>query len=195
MSLHRITFKYFLSDSSTPDLSKIIGIFHNWIQQKKIEGLMIDVADYRHVPEGPGVMLIGHDFDYALDLADGRPGLGYTRKRTSGSHLDCDLGDNLRAALRGALIGCQLLEDEPDGSMAFRTDEAVISIPDRLHAANRESTLNELREPITAVLEPLYNPATVRVERDDGDERRPLTLKITAEGGADLNVLLDRLGR
>ena len=29
--------------------------------------MLIDVADYRHVPAGPGVLLIGHEANYSLD--------------------------------------------------------------------------------------------------------------------------------
>jgi len=31
-----------------------------------VPGLLIDVADYAHVPDGPGVILIGHDVDYGI---------------------------------------------------------------------------------------------------------------------------------
>lgn len=189
MALHRISIKYFLSDPATPDLAAIIGIFHKWIQHKSIEGIPIDVADYRHVPEGPGVMLIGHDFDYALDEADGRPGLCYVRKRSTG----CDLDELLRSAVYGALTGCRLLQDELNGDATFRTDEAMLAIPDRLRAPNRQNTLDELQSSIVGVLNPVYNPARVHVKRDDGDSRQPLTLKITAEGAADVRTLLKHL--
>ena len=41
------------------DLEPLIPIFHGWIQDQVSEELLLDVADYRHVPAGPGVMLIG----------------------------------------------------------------------------------------------------------------------------------------
>jgi len=189
MAFHRISIKYFLSDTATLDLAKIIGIFHKWIQQKTVGGLPIDVADYRHVPEGPGVMLIGHDFDYSVDLADGRAGLCYLCKRTTGS----DDAELLRTTMRGALFGCRLLEDELNRDVTFRTDEARLVIPDRLRAPNRKSTLDGVRGSIIAALGPIYSPAPVRVERVDGDERQPLTLTITAEGATDLDKLLGRL--
>ena len=42
---------------------------------------MIDVANYAHVPKGPGVALIGHGTDYFIDEGEGRLGLLYNRKR------------------------------------------------------------------------------------------------------------------
>ena len=38
------------------------------------------MADYRHVPEGPGVMLIGHQANYSVDNTDNRLGVRYNRK-------------------------------------------------------------------------------------------------------------------
>ena len=35
------------------DLTQAIPVFHRWIQEQALPGLLIDVADYRHVPEGP----------------------------------------------------------------------------------------------------------------------------------------------
>ena len=37
--------------------------------------------DYRHVHDGPDVMLTAHDAHYAMDMADGRMGLLYSRRR------------------------------------------------------------------------------------------------------------------
>ncbi|MBW1832016.1 MAG: hypothetical protein JRJ10_10020, partial [Deltaproteobacteria bacterium] len=55
------------------ELGKLIPVFHEWIRAKKItDELLIDVADYAHVPQGPGVVLIGHQSDYYLDVADNR---------------------------------------------------------------------------------------------------------------------------
>ena len=61
------------------DLEPAIDVFHRFIQQGLVEGLILDVADYRHVQHGPGVMLVGHDVDYGINHA----GLTVTRKRSS----------------------------------------------------------------------------------------------------------------
>ena len=76
-----------------------IPVFHRWIQERRVEGLAIDVADYRHVPEGPGVLLVGHEADYVLDLAEGPPGLLYSRKRGTGGPLETRLRTSIHAAL------------------------------------------------------------------------------------------------
>src|SRR3954465_5689913 len=45
------------------DLAAFAPVFQRWIQQKSVEGQFVDVADYRHVFEGPSIVLIGHDSD------------------------------------------------------------------------------------------------------------------------------------
>ena len=60
----RTQVKFFLSNADAVDLAAFAPVFQRWIQQKSLEGQLVDVADYRHVFEGPGVVLIGHDSDY-----------------------------------------------------------------------------------------------------------------------------------
>jgi hypothetical protein len=83
MNTQRIAVKFFVEPDprATVDLEPFIAMFHRFIQQGSVEGLLIDVADYAHVIEGPGVILIGHDVDYGIDTTGGRAGLLVTRKR------------------------------------------------------------------------------------------------------------------
>src|SRR5687768_6050569 len=94
-----------------------VPVFHRWIRDALIPELLIDVVDYTHVPDGPAVMLIGHDSDYALDRGGGKLGLLYANKR--GASID------FPAALRRVLSAARLLEAEKEATerLAFRTDE------------------------------------------------------------------------
>ena len=56
------------------DLGAAIPVFHRWIQDRVCPEMLIDVADYRHVPNGPGVVLMGHEASYSLDNTKGRLG-------------------------------------------------------------------------------------------------------------------------
>ena len=42
------------------ELADAVAVFHQWIRDGVCPEMLIDVADYRHVPAGPGVLLIGH---------------------------------------------------------------------------------------------------------------------------------------
>ena len=66
--------------------------------------LLLDVADYKHVQEGPGIVLIGHEADYSLDLGGGRAGLVYDRNR--GWETMPSLAERVRDVFRGTLAGC-----------------------------------------------------------------------------------------
>ena len=60
MNVQHVNVKIFAEDPAI-ELDGAIPVFHRWIQRNVCEELLIDVADYRHVPAGPGVLLVGHD--------------------------------------------------------------------------------------------------------------------------------------
>ena len=115
-----------------------IDVFHQWIREGVFDELLIDVADYRHVPAGPGVMLIGHEADYSLDNAGGRWGLRYNRKAPLAGTNE----DRFAQALRSAAGACRLLETHfaADGPLAFSRREFELLINDRALAPNTPET-------------------------------------------------------
>ena len=63
MSLQRVSVAVpFVGDV---DPEAFVPVFHDWIRRGAVEGLLIDVARYGHVHHGPGIMLVGHEGDYA----------------------------------------------------------------------------------------------------------------------------------
>ena len=95
--IQHIRVKIFAREPVSVDLGDAIPVFHRWIQDRVCPEMLIDVADYRHVPAGPGVLLIGHEANYSLDLAKNRLGLLYSRKQAGG-----DAQENLRQAFDAA---------------------------------------------------------------------------------------------
>src|SRR4051812_7576093 len=85
MDAQKLQLKIFVNADAAPSIDReaFIAIFHRWIKDRTLPELMIDVANYAHVPEGPSVALIGHGADYFIDEAEGRLGLLYNRKRSS----------------------------------------------------------------------------------------------------------------
>ncbi len=189
MTPHRIHVKYFVTDPEAVDLPALIPVFHRWIQQRRVDELLIDVADYKHVHEGPGIMLIGHEADYALDLGRGRPGLLYSRKRA----LDGDLRDVLRAVLRQALYGCHLLETDPALGLTFRADEVEVAFLDRLLVPNEPASLAQVRDDLEAALASFYGEAPVHLDWLDEDPRQPFSVHVRIPEAADLATLLAQL--
>lgn len=137
-------------------------MFHRWIQDRVCPELLIDVADYRHVPNGPGVVLIGHEASYNLDNTKGRLGLLYSRRQAGG-----DAQENLRQAFDAALAACRRLEAEPEfsGKLKFDTGNFEISINDRLSAPNGESTYLKLKPEFDRFLTEFCGPGAYSIER------------------------------
>jgi hypothetical protein len=159
------------------DLAAAVPVFHRWIRESACEELLIDVTDYRHVLDGPGVILVGHEANYSLDNSRGRLGLLYNRKApVSGGPQDV-----IEQALRSALAACRLLEDEPEfgGALAFNAGEIELTVNDRLLAPNTEESFRELKPAIERALDAVYGPGRRTIERA-GEPRERLRIAIHA---------------
>tara|TARA_B110000263_G_scaffold159795_1_gene138935 strand:- start:22 stop:528 length:507 start_codon:yes stop_codon:yes gene_type:complete len=89
--MHKFGLKRKIKSMQT-DIESFVPLFHNWIQEDRIPNhIMVDVANYKHIPDGPGIMLIAHEGHFSLDFEDNDLGLLYMRKTP--------LGDNISETL------------------------------------------------------------------------------------------------
>ena len=139
---HRINAKLFVTKETAVSLPAIVPVFHRWIQTQAVPGLLIDVADYKHVEDGPGILIVGHEGDYALDQENGRSGLLYTRKREWPT---ADFKDRLHLVIGLAVQAAQLLAADESLNLDFRTTEIQLAFSDRLNAPNTPATLAALQ--------------------------------------------------
>jgi hypothetical protein len=191
VNLQRIRVKFYVNNPIEVDITLFIPIFHRWIQEHTVPGLLIDVVDYKHVRQGPGIILIGHEGDYGIDLEGGQLGLVYTRKRD----LTGTVAERLQTTLYPALLAGRTLEETPElnGRFTFHTNQLELSFPDRLHAPNTPETLAALRPDILALAADLYPGADVALTPGD-DEKRPFTVHLlTANQSPTFTELLDRI--
>lgn len=172
------------------DLELLIPIFHSWIQGKVFEERLLDIADYRHVHDGPGVILIGLEGDYSVDNTDGILGVRYNRK----APLEGSNRDRLMQAARAALNACQRLENEAslEGKLRFDGQNLEVSINDRLLAPNNEAT--------RSATEPDFNDFAAEFFRGaessfsyERDARRLLTISLKASRSFSVAELLENL--
>jgi len=171
-------------------LEKVIPIFQRWIQRQVLEGLLIDVADYQHVQNGPGVILIGDAGDYAIDLNEGRPGILYLRKR----QIPTSLQAALQQAFRLNIAASQLLQAESTlGKPEMDYTTAQIALLDRLNTPNAPETFAALEAEITAFANAMYAGDSVEVELIKNDSREPLIIQIKTSATVDADTLLERL--
>jgi hypothetical protein len=169
-------------------LHPFIGVFHRFIQEAAIPGLLIDVADYAHVPDGPGVMLIGHDVDYGIDLVGGRTGLLTTRKRTG----EAELAALFRDTLAKSLAAARAIEADPSVSVRFAVNEIEIAFPDRRAAPNNASAFDFATKELLPIARAVFGSAARFENAAGSDPRRMLTIRLSGDD-ADLAAKIARL--
>jgi hypothetical protein len=167
MELQHVVAKLFLDGELTVDPERFIETFHRWIREATVEGLLLDVADYRHVPAGPGVMLIGQAGDYAMDHADNRWGMLYNHK----SGLDGTNADRFRHSLRAAAMACELFETEFEG-LKFCRQQLQLQINDRALASNTADNRAAFADDVTTFLTATLGHANFEIEPEAEPRRR-----------------------
>ena len=149
--------KVFATPDSQVVWHDLIPVFHRWIQESSVPETLIDVADYAHVPAGPGVVLVAHEAIYSMDNRANKLGVLYNRRTA----LDGSNEDKLRQACTAAASAAELLETEPELSGKLRFDRSALEVfvNDRLLAPNTEETFQRLSGAIgTVTAEQLGGP-------------------------------------
>jgi len=191
MDLHKFCVKYFAENPSAVEIGSFIPVFHRWIQKQSVEGMLVDVADYGHLPQSPGVLLVAHEADYCMDAMEGPLGLLYNRKTSIGGRLS----DRIADAFRVALGACVKLENEPEflGRVKFRAGSPIFIANDRLNVPNTEEGFQALRSDLSAALAKVY-PSNFELRRISTDPRARLTVQVTSTDPIrDVASLLARL--
>jgi hypothetical protein len=186
MNVQHINIKLFIENPETVNLADYSAVFNTWIQKHVLDELLIDVADYLHVQNGPGLLLIGHEADYSLDNRAGRLGLLYNRKK----QLEGTTQEKLAQATRALLIAAQLLEKE--NGLQFNTQEMQVLINDRLLVPNTTETFIKLEPELRTFFDKLYNGTEYEISyRTDPRER--FTVEIKAITCFDVETLLNNI--
>ena len=130
--------------------------FHSWIQQGLSDELLIDVVDYRHVPAGPGVMLIGHEADYGLSES----GLTYSRKT---KHAGTP-AEQIKAAFTKAKAAAERFD------LTWNDFEVIVN--DRQETPNTEANWQALKNTLAEIF-----PGAAIAKQ--GDHRTRLTARVS----------------
>jgi hypothetical protein len=187
MLSERLQLKLFLEPSAHFELEALIPVFHRFIREQVVKELLIDVVDYSHVPDGPGIVLIGHAADYYVGAMDGAFGLVYSLKR-GGPAAAARLEDSLRRVLNVA----RLLEQESGLKLRFKSGELSLRLTDRLNAPNDDASFANTKAEVEQLFGRVYG-GSVTVERVL-EARGPLTVGIKASSAPSLEAMLEKLG-
>ena len=184
-SVERIAAKVFLDEKSHLPLERVIPVFHRWIQKDRLAEMLIDVADYTHVPQGPGVMLISHEGIYSCDQGNGRTGLRYLRRREGSG----TFSEKISRVLCQLHAAANALSEEKDlSSVRFSFNDLQIEVQDRLHALPSDENIADFR----AKLEPVLSPLTkgrMTIEPGASDPRAGLVLRAVCDKPFELSRL------
>ena len=186
MNIQHINIKLYLENEEAVNLADFAAVFNTWIQKQRLEELLIDVADYLHVHNGPGIMLIGHEADYSLDNRAGRLGLLYNRK----AQLDGTTHEKLAQAVRAVLTVAQILEKE--NGLKFNGSEVQVIVNDRLLVPNTPESFTAIAPDIRSFFNQLYNGADFSLSHNN-DPRERFTVDVKSESSFTVYALLNNL--
>ncbi len=176
MDLQHLNVKIFTARNDI-DLGEAIPVFQRWIQESVCEELLIDVADYRHVPNGPGVLLAAHEANYTFD---GRS-LTYHRKAA----VEGTNQDKLLQAFFAALEACRRLEEDFGAGLQFNGGRCEVAVNDRLLAPNTAETWQALEPDFRTFFDNLFGHGAYQLERR-GEPRE--LLRVSVQSGSFLPV-------
>ncbi|MGH8508903.1 MAG: hypothetical protein ACREVH_09325 [Gammaproteobacteria bacterium] len=190
MEISKVGVKFFIEEQEPLGLVEFIPMLHRWIQNRALPDLLIDVADYSHVYQGPGIVLLTYEGNYGIDEHRGRRGVVYYRKRPfRGGLADC-----LASVSKLALLAAQCLEQELGlaGRLRVRANEIQVFANDRLAAPNSDQTFETFSPALEQLLGKLYPGEGYTLAGDpDPKERFSVTADVT--GPQSTTSLLGRL--
>lgn len=189
MDSQRFTLKLFAAQPSQATSKEYILFFHRMIQEGGLRETFVDVTDYSHVPDGPGVMLICHEAHYSMDSGGGRLGLRCATKRGATG----DAAGRIRRVLAKTLAACAAMEahEVTGGKIRFSTDSFLFSIEDRLVAPNTAETFQAVAPVLSGVIEAVWGapPVLARV----GSAKECFQVEATVSVAPPLAELLGRV--
>lgn len=148
--LQRIDLKLLLEVDGEPDLDAFLVIFDRWRKQKDHPCDWVDLADYAHMPTGPGILIVGKRDAFSVNLNAPGPGLlTSTRRGLAGT-----LEQRFRAAFDRArdLNAAVLAEAEFPAEFKPRQGNWEVFVNDRLQFPNSDASDAEIRPALAAAL-------------------------------------------
>ena len=154
MYLQKFGIKLYINNDGSFNSKDFIPVFHNWIQEKVVSNhLLIDVADYSHIPDGPGVMLISHEGHYSLDQESQKPGIMYMRIRD----MEGNFKDRFIKVFSIAIEAANLLKkNKINQKIDFSTDSFRFIANDRRIAKNTSDNQKIYQKEVHIALEDMY---------------------------------------
>jgi len=164
MNLQKINVKLFVDAPDEVRLDAFLPVFVRWRENKQHPSQWVDMADYAHVPKGPGIMIIGHQGNLAVDLADPGPGILYANKKD----LEGDNDERILECFRRALRLTLALIEEPEYPIELTPQPGTwqLTFNDRMNTPNTDQTESALRPAMNQAIERLFGVEHTAVVRE-----------------------------
>ncbi len=179
MNLQHLNLKIFTEESAKKiPFENYIPVFHSWIQKKVTQEMLLDVADYAHVPQGPGVILIAHQANISMDENEGRLGFLYNRKvKEEGSN-----EEKIERLFKWTFAHAKRLQGEATlkENLKFKAGSLQLIVNDRLLVPNTEENAQAVESELKKVLQKIYGTSSAKISRHT-DPRERLILDIEIE--------------
>ncbi|MGB2923881.1 MAG: hypothetical protein WBB82_01100 [Limnothrix sp.] len=174
MNVERFCVKFLVQDLPDGfDEASLIGVFQGWIRDEKVKGTLIDVIDYRHVPDGPGIMLVTYEINYMMEHQAGY-GL-YAQRRwpeVEGlSHPEGIVNLVKAAAEFGTIL-------QKDTGITLKGNEFFYIANDRLNAPNNDETFTAIKPDLETALKQIYGGESFTLERVQNNPKERLTILV-----------------
>ncbi|MDE0081182.1 MAG: hypothetical protein OXT72_00855 [Gammaproteobacteria bacterium] len=173
--LYRVCVKCYAAEYTVEnDAELFVPIFHDWIRDRALDLVMLDVADYAHAPDSPGIVLVCHEASFALDRSDGRLGLLCQRRLP----FDGTASEGIAETVRQTLDVAARLEADPRvmGKLRFDPTRLRIEANDRLLAPNSSEGYRDFAALVRAAIATAFGAGEPAVEKIDNDPRDRLAL-------------------
>lgn len=189
MDLQYLNWKIFLENPADTETEEWFKVLNEWIPDSP--EVFLDVADYKHVSDGPVLVLVGHTLNLSLDAALRRPGLLLDYKQP----LDGSNPDKLKSTLVSLLKAAQRLEGEPGlhHKPRFKATELQLIVNSRAVAPNTPATLEAVKPDLVKILSQSYGEGGFSLSHDASPKAR-FSVTATAKAPVSLGDLLKRLG-
>ena len=184
MELQKFGIKIFLDANGSYSSKDFIPVFHSWIQDKIVaDNLVIDVADYSHIPDGPGIMLIAHEGHFSLDQENLQPGIMYMRK----TELEGSFKVRFKKVLSTAVEAADRLHNNNiNKKIHFINNSFRFIANDRLYAKNTIENQTLYKNNIKKILNEIYPDSNIEFDDVSNNNER---LAFTVQLSENINIL------
>jgi hypothetical protein len=190
--MHKLTIKFFVAND-TFGPAEFIPVFHRWIQTHALANhLLIDVADYAHVPAGPGTLIVSSEANIHMDRSQNRLGLLYVRKQPiAGAETFPEV---LGGVFQNALAAAALMESDPAlrDRLTFGTDEIAVGLNDRLLFPNSPETITRYYPLVKTYFKNILGEDLLSVDPSSKSANELIDLRVKSNGNLSIGQLLER---